>query len=177
MSKKKVLQIYEGEVPLTLQSVGKLLLTIKDEELRETANSTYSSQRLPKNCDNKEHIYYRKCVGGGVCLARKYRRLFAQTDSICGACESEGLIATLNYIFDTYYGGKYKAAWRAVRTKTPRPEKAKRGRKKKEEQPPAVLPVAVMESHEQQKIVPSTEPVHRERQVKRRTRRAMMEAA
>lgn len=115
MSKKYILQIHEGEVPLTQEATSRIIKAIKDEHLREIANSTYNTNELPTRCDNKSHMLYRKCVGGGICLARKYKRLFSHPDQVCSTCQSQGLVDTLNYLFSVYYEEDYRAEWRTPR--------------------------------------------------------------
>lgn len=137
---KLVLQIYdENDAPLTLIEVARIVRGITDEAVRETANSTYteSGKDLPKRCDNRNHNLYKKCVGGGICFAKKYKRLDVSVDQVCGSCESKVITDTLNHIFNTYYDGNYTAKWRSTRAKkAARPAKApkKRGETKKEEQ-------------------------------------------
>lgn len=116
MSGKLVLQIYEDEVPLTLIGTAKVIMGLKDEQIREVANSARDRSRLPKYCDNKEHHHYNACIGGGICLAKKYKRLFSFVDLICTSCDSHVIVDTLNYMFSEYYEGKYRAEWRKTRT-------------------------------------------------------------
>jgi hypothetical protein len=120
MAGKLVLQIYEGEaqIPLRLTDIGNLLARIKDEEIHATANKSLDlyETRLPRCCDNKEHVHYKKNIGGGICFAKKYKRLNLLSDQVCGSCQSNVITRTLNYIFSEYYDGKYIAEWRRTKT-------------------------------------------------------------
>lgn len=123
---KLVLQIYEDDTPLTLVEVARIIKGLTDKQIRQTANATYNQggESLPRRCDNKRHDLYKKCVGGGICLAKKYKKCGVFVDQICGSCESDVITDTLNYVFDTYYDGRYRAAWRKTRvTKRSRPER------------------------------------------------------
>lgn len=138
---KLILQIYEGDTPLTLVETARVIQGLQDSQIRETANMTYNEggENLPRRCDNRRHDLYRKCVGGGVCLAKKYKRCELSADQICSTCESKVITDTLNWMFERYYGGKYTAAWRRTRaTKRSKPEREKatkkRGEEKKREQ-------------------------------------------
>lgn len=134
---KMVLQIYKGDVPLTLVEVGRIIHGLKDEEIHETANAilTDEAKKLPRRCDNKDHHHYKKCVGGGICLAKKYKRLFASVDLTCVSCESKAITDTLNYIFDRYYNGEYRAEWRQTRrNKSYAPPKKSKPKKQVEEE-------------------------------------------
>ena len=113
---RQLLQIYENKASLTSTEAGKLLLTITDDILRDVANSMFSEPSLPRRCDNKEHMLFRKYVGGGICVAQKYKRLFSWIDPICSTCYSQNIVNTLNFIFNKYYDGRYRCEWRFART-------------------------------------------------------------
>ena len=140
MARKLVLQIYENDVPLTLVEVARIIHGLKDKDIRETANSTWNNDDIPRFCRNKLHTHYRSCVGGGICIAKKYKRMFSFIDQVCVSCESTVITDTLNYMFKTYYDGRYRAEWRKTRktrrSKPDREDKAAktRGEKKKQEQ-------------------------------------------
>jgi len=110
-----VLQIYENETPLRLSEIGILLLRIKDEFINDAAQESLHSNKVPKSCDNPDHLSYKKYVGGGICLAKKYKRLGMATDQICQACQSKNIVETLNFIFEKFYAGMYSACWRVSR--------------------------------------------------------------
>jgi|WetSurSiteA1Bulk_404760.scaffolds.fasta_scaffold92882_2 hypothetical protein len=143
MSGKLVLQIYEDDVPLTLIGTAKVIMGLKDEQIREVANSANDRAHLPKYCNNKEHHHYNACIGGGICLAKKYKRLFSFVDVVCTTCDSYVIVDTLNYMFSEYYEGKYRAEWRKTRRDkrsgfTDKPVKAvtkKRAKKQTETEP------------------------------------------
>ena len=133
---KLILQIYEGETPLTLVETARIIKGLKDSHILETANATYEEggESLPRHCDNKRHNLYRKCVGGGVCLAKKYKRCGVSPDAICSVCESKVITDTLNYMFQVYYDGKYTSKWRTTRiNKNSKPVRAKATKKRGED--------------------------------------------
>ena len=144
MASKLILQIYENDVPLTLIGVAKIIMGMKDKHLKEIANAGFRGEtRIPKYCDNKNHHHYNACIGGGICLAKKYKRLFSFVDMVCVSCDSHVIIDTLNYMFDEYYNGQYRAEWRRprqgkrFRAKVEKPEKVarKRGKNTKTAEP------------------------------------------
>jgi hypothetical protein len=144
MSGKLVLQIYEGDVPLTQIGVAKIIMGMKDEHLREIANTGFRGEpRIPRYCNNKDHHHYNACIGGGICLAKKYKRIFSVVDLECVSCESHNITDTLNYMFEEYYDGRYRAEWRKPRRgkrASVEREKVSRKRGKKKEEEPAPVP-------------------------------------
>jgi hypothetical protein len=104
MSGRLILQIYEADVPLTQIGVAKVIMGLRDDQLREVANSTFkeASCKVPRYCRNKEHHHYNACIGGGICLAKKYKRIFEIIDPVCVSCDSQVIVDTLNYVFDVY---------------------------------------------------------------------------
>jgi hypothetical protein len=144
MAGRLVLQIYEDDVPLTLMGTAKIIMGLKDEHIREVANSTQGRSHLPKYCNNKEHHHYNACIGGAICLAKKYKRLFSSVDIVCNSCDSYIIVETLNYIFNEYYGGRYRAEWRKTRkARSEFTDKKVKVTKKRAKQQPEDEPIQV----------------------------------
>jgi hypothetical protein len=141
MSGKLVLQIFEEDVPLTQIGAAKIIMGMKDKHLREIANTGFRGEpRIPKYCNNKDHHHYNACIGGGICLAKKYKRLFSFVDLECVSCESTNIVTTLNYMFDEYYSGRYRAEWRKPRGRRATIEKEKVFKKRGKKEEPAQVP-------------------------------------
>jgi hypothetical protein len=165
MSGRLILQIYEADVPLTQIGVAKVIMGLQDDQLREVANATFkeASCSIPRYCRNKEHHHYNACIGGGICLAKKYKRIFEVVDLVCVSCDSQVIVDTLNYVFDVYYDGKYKAEWRKPRqgkrsrAAALKQEQATKKRGKKEPEEPVQAPEEIKQESNTTKDSPKKE--------------------
>lgn len=130
-----MLQITENKIPLRLNEVANVLLKIKDEYIRDAAQAALRmSELVPHKCNNKDNVYYNKFIGGGICLAKKYKRLGVSKDLVCQDCQSSNIVKTLNYIFDRYFSGRYHASWKTVkRVVSAKPERKTKAERIKDE--------------------------------------------
>lgn len=141
MAKRYVMQIYKGDVPLTQVETARVIQSVKEDHIVKTANLVLSEESpISRRCDNKNHNLYKKCVGGGMCLAKKYKKGTALVDQMCSTCDSKVIVEALNYIFDNFYEENYKAEWRTPRkTKRLSPERPSKKKQISKDDQTAIL--------------------------------------
>jgi hypothetical protein len=103
----KVLQIFAGEVPLTLVEIDGVIDAIQEEHCYCLSREMPSE--IKSTCE-----FSGANVGHGTCLIKKFKK-YGRRDTKCESCKSERIVEQLNYIFKACFGSKYSAEWRKKR--------------------------------------------------------------
>jgi hypothetical protein len=114
---RRVLNILEGETPLTAIEVDAVIDCISDDHIALLAKGR--PKEIKGRCISG---FY---VGEGTCLAKKFGKYGAGEDPACRSCKHGEILDQLNYIFREVFGGKYRAEWRQKRDYKKRESKDK----------------------------------------------------